>query len=356
MRDFIFKTSNKDIFHFYMHQDKLIHRKYETFQTWSNATALLSNVTQSLAIEMDTQDTVHIIYQDTQGNIVYAFNDGRKTQNFEILKSKSRDIYEKHFQIIPLQHSVHFFYVLQKDQSYSLIHHALNHQQFELPKMITTSHQSPLNFTLCKTSTENIHVFYAPSEDPTEITHKIYFPRQNVWENRPPIPVNDQDISLIASTTSSNNSPVLIYQKKDTSTYSLCMYTFKPNGEFITHPLVEYTKPFETLTLSPFHHTVFLSASDDLYAYTQQIEHGKLLWKTALKLPKDQFRLCQFRSNVTLERLFIQDTPVNFQKGLYLPILDRVKLKESFKHAIAEDLDALKLKLYLLEKEMDKKE
>jgi hypothetical protein len=353
MENYLFKTSTNQILHFYLEDNTLKLRQLSPSSLWTKPTLILQQTTKSFSMDMDSQDDFHMIYQDLDGNISYAFWDGEKTRTYEILKSRTKEIYEKHFQIILQSESIHFFYLLQKENMKSLIHHSLESSKLNLPNIIGTVENSNILYTVSKSSLGKLHVFYAPSENGNTIFHQYLSPEKEEWEATENIKTDLQEISCLSSSMDIKHQPFVIYQQthQDQSA-SLGMISVKGNGRLEKYKPLLYGKSFKDICVSDFQNEFILSTYNPSYFFIQKINKGKLQWESPIKIPLDTYKMCQFRSNVPFERFFVPKTPVNFQKGIYLPILDKVKLKENYKHEIQEELNALKYKIITLEREI----
>jgi hypothetical protein len=353
MENYLFKTSTNQIHHFFLEDNTLKLRQLNPYSVWTKPILILDKTTKSFAMDMDCQDDFHMIYQDIEGNISYAFWDGGKTLSYEILKSRTNEIYEKNFQIILRGESLHFFYILQKENMKSLIHHALENSKLQLPNIIGTIENANILYTLCKSSLEKIHVFFAPNENGKSIFHKYYSPDKEEWEEAQTIKTDILNISCLSSSMDSKQQPFIIVQETyQDQTASLFMFSIKGNGTFEKYKPLPYSKSFKDISISDFQNEFILSTYNQSFFYIQKINRGKLLWEAPIKIPLDSYKMCKFRSNVPFERFFIPKTPISLVKGLYLPILDKVKLKENYKHEIQEELNTLKYKILTLEREI----
>lgn len=353
MKDYVFKTSASEVFHFYTDKNNLHVKKLLDSGRFSSSKKLLNNITNSIYIDIDNFDICHIIYQDTDGNISYGVYEDEHFNFFEILKSKKSDLYQKYFKIETLSNCVHFFYILQKENMHSLIHQKLNGSDFDMPKIVQTFENSKISFSTCK-SYEDLHLFLIESDNPQKIIHKIFTPSNPNWIDRPNIPINCNNLYSISSAIDKKHRPFIIYACDNTKSNSigdyLCMISLNEKGMVQTQKTLPNSKTLQNISLSYFNGKYILTTQSKSFIYTQLLDNGKFLWETPLKASLESFNLCLFRSNVSFEKFFIPQTPVSFQKSLYIPLLDKLKIKDSFKNAMQDEINELKYKIKLIEK------
>lgn len=188
-RQYLFRQSNGELWNFFC--DSRQNLCYSTFTrrgVWSNAIMLHKNTYQYFYAEMDQEDIFHLLFQDNDGNIYYSRLDGQSIKTLPVLNSKTPSAYNKQLFIAPFKNNVHFFYVLQHDNSFILAYQVLSNGRISNPKVIDYVSGSSLPCVILYDKAQNIYAFYQSYDGKfLQLGYKKYNTLQKNWSEFTPV-------------------------------------------------------------------------------------------------------------------------------------------------------------------------
>jgi archaellum component FlaC len=160
-RQYVFRQSNGELWNFYCDsRQNLCYNSLTRRGTWSNGSVLIKNVYHYFYADMDQDDTFHLIFQDSDGNINYSRLNGQSIKSVPLLNSKTPAVYNKQLFLAPFRNNVHFFYVLQHENSFMLAYQVLSNNKISNPRVIDYVSGSSLPCMVCYDKAQNLYVFY----------------------------------------------------------------------------------------------------------------------------------------------------------------------------------------------------
>lgn len=132
-------------------------RQYESGR-FSNFEVLLSEACEDFcAISVD--DSVHIVCQDTKGNIVYLCSLNGSWQRSVLMENKSVRPYPKHFSLVPSGRFLNLFYVISYQEKQMLVHQIIGISDRPPTVVDRISGNMPM-FITAQASGTDISVYY----------------------------------------------------------------------------------------------------------------------------------------------------------------------------------------------------
>jgi hypothetical protein len=160
-RQYVFRQSTGELWNFYCDsRQNLCYNSLTKRGTWSNGSVLIRNAYQYFYADMDQEDTFHLLFQDNDGNINYSRLNGQSIKSVPVLNSKTPAVYNKQLFIAPFKNNVHFFYVLQHENSFMLAYQILSSNKISNPRVIDYVSGSSLPCMVCYDKAQNLYVFY----------------------------------------------------------------------------------------------------------------------------------------------------------------------------------------------------
>jgi hypothetical protein len=352
MNNFIFRLKNNNTYHFYIEKgSNLLFKKLLSDNSWSKPLSLVNDTTESLNIGADYNDFFHIIYQNKTGSIIYSVFDGENLRVYEMLKSRTNDRYERYFKIVPSSNIIHFFYVLRKDNLYSIIHQHLQNFDFSMPKILVSLPDSKVNFDVSSDSSGNLHLFFESNE---VICYKKFTLDTLQWHDYPDINHAGTIINNLSTCITRSYNIFLTYQKlaPDKSVILILKVLKNKNKIFEEYTLGKFQKPFKHIEISPILEDIVLTALENDNYNIYYVEKFKFLWEQPKKIQLGNYKIGQYTSYYPYENFYIKLTPFNCLNGLSLPILNKLNIDVIHKKMLEEEISALKSRINNLEKAM----
>ena len=187
-RQYIFRQANGELWNFFCDsRQNLCYNTLTRRGTWSNAVILHKNAYQYFYAEMDQEELFHLLFQDTDGNILYSRLDGQSIKTIPLLNSKAPSVYNKQFFMAPFKNSVYFFYVLQHENSFMLAYQVLSNSKISNPKVVDYVSGSSLPCAILYDNGQNIYAFYQAYDGKfLQLGYKKFSTQQKSWSEFTP--------------------------------------------------------------------------------------------------------------------------------------------------------------------------
>lgn len=350
MNNYIFKLKNGYTYHFYYEKaNKLQFKKLLSDNTWSKPSSLLTDTTESISMVADFNDSFHIIYQNTSGSIIYSIFDTSNLKIYEMLKSRTNEVYERYFKTVHCGNLIHFFYVLKKDDIYSIIHQQLQNSEFSMPKILGTISTSPINYQVIADSIGNLHLFYLSSEN---IIYKKFIMETNNWQDLPNVDCGGKVINNLSCCINKNSSIFIAYQRveADKSISLIIKHLKNRERSFDEYNLHKYNQAHKYIEISPILDDLIFCYFDASNYYISYIEKFKFIWDQAKKVALSNLKIAQYTSYYPYENISIASTPFSNLNGLSLPLINKLNLEAIHKKMLDEEILTLKNRMNNIEK------
>lgn len=229
---------------------------------WTNPVSLYKNAFKTFYVDIDREDRFHLLFQDTQGNIMYSLLDSDSFNTAPVLNSKVPAVYDKHLCLIPFKNNIHFFYVLQREDSPFLAYQVLCDGKIGNPKVIDYVTNSAVPYSLVCDKSSNVYVLYQSSDGKyLQLGYKKYSPSQKFWSEFTPVTKflgNCESPKLVAD---SKDILHLCYQRQNQRQYELVYQQKVPEKNLWTNEVIVHT------SAHPFDNSSILCINDDVIIY-----------------------------------------------------------------------------------------
>lgn len=353
----ILTQSNGTVWNFY--QDEKLGLCYSTLtrkNSWSNPVSLFKNAYSSFYADIDQDDRFHLLFQDLQGNIIYAKLDGETFITVPVLNSKVPSLYDKKLHISLFKNSIFLFYVLQHEKSPFLACQILSDGKAGSPKVIDYVTESSVPCAIIKDKALNIYAFYQSSDGKyLQLGYKKYNPTQKYWSEFTPVtkyPGNCEFPRVIA-----DNKDVLhlCYQRQSQRQYELVYQQKVPDKNMWTNEVIVHSSahPFENLSIISLNENIIVYwVREDTIFYNTGGQSGSSWSKPSrYSFPVGRQLVClHYATNNIYEadKIAVHDIPGCFVGGLkmafYQPQADSPEslTADDLKNLILESLKLLK--------------
>ncbi len=169
---------------------------------------ILKNAYKDFDAVQSGDGCVHIICQDSQGNIIYLKVRGEKEEKRVLLVSKNKHAYNKNFRIINSGRLILAFYTIVKDLKTMLVFHCLSENSS--PEIIDYITPAPSGFFTYTEPNSDIKVFYTKEDS------NLGF-REYIWSKKAFSPFNPILENAVCPATSDGKNLIFLKDGK------LCM-------------------------------------------------------------------------------------------------------------------------------------
>lgn len=326
-KQFIFKQSTGKIFNFYYDLDKnLCCTAFTQKNTWSKPFIIAKNIYPNFFVEMCSNDSFHIIYQDSHGNLLYAYFNNEDTVHTPILKSKFPTPYEKQVCLIPKDSVIHFFFVLKAENKFILVHQTINNGAISNPKVIDYIVSNDFPYTVISDKGDNIYAFYQSFDDKhLQLGYKKFSPQQNFWGEFSLVSKYKGDCAFPMPLIDNENVLHICYQRKTSRSYELIYQQKLLDKNIWTDEIIIHASAYT------FNNSYLISVDNTLIAYwlressiyfsTSKTAGTTWSKPTKYKSFKNRPLFCmKYVTNYPYEntRLLTRYIPGNFTNGLTL--------------------------------------
>ncbi|MCX7922807.1 MAG: hypothetical protein N3B21_12480 [Clostridia bacterium] len=245
-RQYIVKLSSGKITNiFYKDGAGAYLRSLDKGDTWLTPVHITKDIMPNFDVCVDSTDNIHILYQNTKGNIGYLLNNNGSWSVKSVLKSKNSSIYNKYLTIIHNGQTIILFYVLKYSGRNLLAYQIMDSQQdISEPKVIDYITDSKTPYIVLEDKKGETYIFYRYLDVKYDcIGCKKYIPSRRQWSDFTPITEYDGESEVLGAGVDSNNNIYICWQKILQSRYEL-MYSVRYWGN-------EHWEKEKTLTSSP---------------------------------------------------------------------------------------------------------
>lgn len=323
---------------------------------WANPVSLVKNAYKTFYADIDQDDKFHLLFQDAQGNIIYSRLESESIVNIPVLNSKIPSVYDKHLRIIPLKNNIHFFYVLQHENSPFLAYQTLSDGKISNPKVIDYVTASTIPYSIVCDKASNIYAFYQSSDGKNlQLGFKKYNPVQKYWSEFTPVTKYEGNCENPKLVIDSKDILHLCYQRQNQRQYEMVYLQKTPEKNLWSNESIVHS------SAHPFDNSSILCVNDDVIIYW--IREDAIFYNTGSQsgsvwgkpsrysFPVSRQLMCMhYSTNNTLEagRIAVQDIPGCFIGGLktafYQPQSEPAEnhSAEDLKNLLLESLKLLK--------------
>lgn len=322
---------------------------------WTEPVSLQKNAHRCFFADIDSEDKIHIVFQDNQGNIFYSCMENESVSTMPILSSKTNSAYDKHFFLIPLKNCIHVFYVLQHSGSYLLSHQVLEGDKVLTPRVIDYVTNSECPYSVILDKSNNLFVFYQSSDGRyLQLGCKKYNSAQDFWGDFTAITRFDGDSEYPRTVMDKDGIIHICYQRYAQKQYELIYQQKIPDrniwtSEYVIHTSAYPFKDSSILCLEGFI-TVYWVRDNTIY-YSSSKDSGNNWSRPArYNFPAGRQLMCfQFKSNVPYEstKIAVKEIPGAFINGIKFAFFEQFQeaarfSTNDFKDMIYDNLKLLK--------------
>lgn len=242
-RQFVFRHPTGEVRSIFCDQrQNLCFNSLTTRGVWSNAAVLHKNVYQSFYAEIDQNESYHIMFQDTGGNIIYSRLDGQNLKSVPVLNSKIPTAYDKQLCIVPFKNQVYLFYVLQHDNSFMLAYQVLANGRLGTPKVVDYVSGSSVPCSIIYDSNENIYAFYQSYDGKyLQLGFKKFNTAQKHWSDFMPITKYQGNCEYPHALIDSNGIIHLCYQRRTPKLFEMVYQRKDPDKNLWSPEIVVHS-------------------------------------------------------------------------------------------------------------------
>jgi len=363
------KSTNKTIALTYGEKSGICYSNLTKKNTWTTPVSIEKQAREPFSACMDTKDIIHIIYQDSHGNIFYIQLDEASIFSLPMLGSKYPSPYNKFFNILAVKNNIHCFYVLLHNNKYLLTHQVISNKEVKNPQALGYINKNNLPYAVHSSRSGDIYVFYqnALTSDlqqqasAFQIGCRKYSLVNQRWEEF--IPISPSDLSLNAQLKFDYPSIIIdnadiihiTYQKFVADRYEL-VYRQKPVGDanWSTETVIHTSlNSFEDSSIICINDKIiiFWVRNDTIY-YSYSADRGNTWSKpNRYNFPVGRQLSCicyQTNDFYEVNRIITNEIPGSFINGLKLAFCDDMLSsevtdanKDGFRNVISDNLKVL---------------
>jgi len=294
--------------------------------TWTEPVSLQKNAHQSFYADIDSEDNIHLLFQDKQGNIFYSLICNASIKTTPVLNSKSISLYDKYLFLVPFKNVVHFFYILQHNDSNILAHQVLIDSSVSMPKVIdyVAKSKCPCSITLDKLG--NLYAFYQASDGRhLQLGHKKYNSTQRAWGEFSAITRFSTDSEYPRVMVDNKNIMHICFQRRYERQYELIYQQKVPDKNIWTNEIIIHTSayPFNESSIILINGSIIIYwVRDDIIYFSASNDEGNTWSKPArYNFSAGRQLMCiSYRTNNPYEneKVSITNIPGNFINGIKL--------------------------------------
>ena len=159
---YIFKLSNgKTINYYFKENTGICASSINRRNLWSDSVILAKDSFRGFSADIDNNDKINILYQDTKGNLYAIRYSNTQYKTYKLLTSKNVTTYDKQLKIISPNDTIFCLYVVEHNGNKLLSYQSSNRDLiFSNPKVIDICSESLLPYTAFLDSKGMIVVFY----------------------------------------------------------------------------------------------------------------------------------------------------------------------------------------------------
>lgn len=324
-KQFIFRQSTGKILNLY-HDSRLglclslLSRR----NIWTEPVSLQKNAQKYFFADIDSEDKIHILFQDKQGNIFYSCMENESVTTIPILTSKTNSSYDKHFYLIPMRNSIHVFYVLLHNGSYLLSHQKLEDDKVLTPRVIDYVTDSKLPYSVILDKSNNLFAFYQSSDGKhLQLGCKKYNTAQDFWGDFTAITRFDGDSEYPRTIMDKDGIIHICYQRHDQNKYELVYQQKIPDRNIWTTECVIHSSayPFKDFSILYLEGTLIIYwIRDNVIYYSSSKDSGNTWSKPSrYNFPAGRQLMCfHYNSNMPYDiaKISVREIPGAFINGI----------------------------------------
>ena len=350
------KSSADDTFNFFVDsKNNLCYSNLNKKGIWSRPSIIKKQIHPCFFADIDSNDKLHIISQNLNGDIFYTFINSKSIKTIQILKSKSSSSYNKHLYLIPSNDCVHFFYILHHKNSMILSHQILKNSTLSNPQIIASSSKNIYPYSVLSSDIGNIYLYYNFFDGKFfQLGYKIYSPFEAMWTKFSQITNSNSDVFLIDSLIDSSNTTHIIYkEKKSTNPPKFFYARFSPNENFSKIQINKIPESNPSLTI--FQKSVIIFGIKNNIIHFIKSDDLGLSWSNIEQCSiNGDFFCVGFKSNLDHGLIISNRLPISFVNGYTIASFNNVSSisPNDFKTIVLDSLNILKNKFEKLNDEI----
>ncbi len=317
-RQYIFRRSDGELWNFFHDMKQNI--CYQTLtrrRMWSSPVVLHRNTYKYFYVDMDRDDTFHILFQDNEGNIYYSRLGGQSIKSVPILNSKTPLVYNKQLFLAPFKSSVYIFYVLQHENSFLLGCQVLSGGKIGSPKVIDYVSGSSIPCSIIYDNSENLYAFYQSHDGKyLQLGYKKFTMAQKNWSDFTPITKYSGNCEYPHGLMDENGVIHLCYQRRASKYFELIYQQKAPDKNLWSSETVIHSSPYS------FENASVINSNGDIVVYWVRENtiyystgtQGGNMWSRPARLSFSTSRMLQclcFKSNSA------RDNGTHLPPGIY---------------------------------------
>ena len=333
---YIFKLSNERTINFFYKENvgicaSILNKR----NMWTESILLVKDCHRGFSADIDKDDRIHILYQDSKGNLSTILYSDSERKIKPLLGSKSITAYDKKLTALSTADSTYYFYVLEHNGSKLLSYqNTLPDFTFSQPKVIDYCIDIKLPYCAFADSSGSVMVFYFCADSRHKCPGlKIIDGEKGTISDFMPISNFSEDVSILGGFCDSAGTCHFLWDRKKQGKYELC-YSYKAPGS-------ETFEAEQVIVVSAFPHTnssiiekdstIICYWTTDSTIYFSTSTNGKHFSEPEKYTLFDgkQFYCMTFKSN-SCDRdsnLIGYSVPGNFSNGYRLAFSEAVQIK-----------------------------
>jgi len=285
-KQYIFKKSSNRIWNLlYDNKNGICYSNLVRRNVWTMPMSLEKQAQESFSACMDSKDVLHIIYQNSHGNIFYLQLDETSITSLPMLSSKYPSLYNKYFKIISVKNNLHSFYVLHHKNKYLLTHQIISNKEVKDPQVLGYLNKNNLPYTVCTNKSGDIYLFYQTASSGNlqqqtsafQVGYKKYSSSNQLWEEFVSVPVINSKFDYPCVIIDNTDLIHFSYQKLVADRYELSYRQKTAEGNNWSSETTIHTSlnPFENSSIICIDDRViiFWVRNDTIY-YSYSIDKG----------------------------------------------------------------------------------
>ncbi|MCR4434740.1 MAG: hypothetical protein QHH06_03965 [Clostridiales bacterium] len=195
-KQYIFKSSDEQVQNvFFKPGVGLCTRTMSTANTWSEPSVLLEDAVPGFSACLDGNDTVHIFCQMKDGSLIHIRSSENEWKASQLQKGRSLKNYCKFLNVVSMEHTVYFFYVVEEAGKNLLLFQSKSGGNLPTPSQVITSldysKKSPYRVLV---RGNDLYVFYSRTTGSwNQIGYQVYHEPENKWSPFYPLINNNKN-------------------------------------------------------------------------------------------------------------------------------------------------------------------
>lgn len=357
-KHYIFKKTSGNSWHiFYSERYGLCYRIHEDKNRgWSTPEVLASDVFPDFDADMDRKNNIHIVYQDTKGNINYIHYDGNSQKSLCILKSKNPYTYRKFLSVIPRETGADILFVVRHNDKCILSHQFVTIDNPSNPKVIDYVMDNEVPYSFTRSNDGTITIFYQMSDGRyLQLGTKRLYPSTMQWGEFTPVTRFNGNCGYPKPITDIKDTMHLCYQRQQNGLFEL-IYQNKLTDKNIWSPetiIHSSVYPFKRSSLIYLNNRIiifWIRNSTIFYSYSNVSENN---WSKPQRYSLGAIRdieCAKYLSNTIYEQnnIIASEIPASFTRSYKLAFYEDVRTPNEYtpasqiKDLIVESLNTLK--------------